>query len=311
MKISIDSQMQAIIKEWVATMVSERHLAKLTTNAYVTDLFYFIAFINQHRGTIVTADVLQKLELNDMRAWLAHRNANSHQPTSNFRAVSALKNFFRYLQKIKAAENTAIFALKLGKNPKPLPKALAKDTALIAVEMIETIPSQDWLAKRDRAILMLLYGLGLRISEALNLNYRDWHAQNAEYITVLGKGGKQRNLPVLPKVKQAVNEYLESCPFNLHDGSIFIGAQGKALNPDVFRRQVRKLRGMMAIPNFASPHSFRHSFATHLLGAGGDLRMIQELLGHSNLSTTQRYTKVDTDTLITTYKILHPGSIGS
>lgn len=307
MKISIDGQVQAIIKEWFNSLVLERGLSQLTGNAYLSDLFYFLSFINQHQGHIINLDLLKKLEVNDMRAWLAQRNSSDHQTTSNARAISALKNFFRYLQKHNLVENTAIFSIKLGKHNKPLPKALAKETALAAVVAIETIPLKDWVAKRDVAILMLLYGLGLRISEALSLTLSDWQAQQGEFITVSGKGKKQRNLPVLPKVRQAVYEYINNCPYDLQSGPLFLGAMGNPLNPDVFRRQVRQLRGCMSIPSFASPHSFRHSFATHLLGEGGDLRTIQELLGHENLSTTQRYTKVDSDTLMASYIQFHPG----
>jgi len=307
MKISIDGPVQTIIKSWYNNLTLQRGLSPLTGNAYLSDLFYFLSFINNHLGETINLEVLKKLEINDMRAWLAQRNSSDHQTTSNARAISALKNFFRYLQKNYQVENTAIFSIKLGKHSAPLPKALARETALAAVAAIESIPLKDWVAKRDVAILMLLYGLGLRISEALNLTLSDWNAQHAEFITVSGKGKKQRNLPVLPKVRLAVSDYINNCPYNINSGPIFLGSLGGPLNPDVFRRQVRQLRGVMSIPSFASPHSFRHSFATHLLGEGGDLRTIQELLGHENLSTTQRYTKVDSDTLMASYLQFHPG----
>lgn len=307
MKISIDTAVQSVIRNWFDSLNLEHGLSNLTSGAYLTDLFYFLSFINQHYGTLVDLEMLKKLEINDLRAWLAYRNSTDHKTTSNARAISALKSFFRYLKKYNLVDNTAVFSIKLGKQDKPLPKALTKETALAAIDVIETIPLKDWVAKRDIAILMLLYGLGLRISEALSLTLSDWNAQQGEFITVSGKGKKQRNLPVLVKVRQAVNTYISNCPYDLQTGPIFLGAMGGPLNQDVFRRHIRKLRGEMSIPSFATPHSFRHSFATHLLGEGGDLRMIQELLGHENLSTTQRYTKVDSSTIMAAYIQFHPG----
>lgn len=308
MKISIDPRIQIILKDWLKSLTLERNLSSLTASSYLSDVFYFISFMNTHLGTTMKLDTLDKLTVNDLRAWLAERNATGHQSTSNSRAISALKNFFRYLKKSHGLDNTSVFSIKLGRVTKPLPKALARETALAALDVIESIPVENWVGKRNVAILMLMYGLGLRISEALGVTLDDWTAHNGEFLMVMGKGKKQRNLPVLPKVKQAVLEYINSCPYDISKGRMFLGVSGKELNPDVFRRDVRNLRGCMSIPNFATPHSFRHSFATHLLSEGGDLRMIQELLGHENLSTTQRYTKVDSDTLMASYLQFHPGS---
>ena len=308
MKISIDPQIQIILKEWLKSLTLERNLSNLTASSYLSDIFYFISFMNAHLGTIMKLDTLENLTVNDIRAWLAERNATGHQSTSNSRAISALKNLFRYLKRAHGLDNTAVFSIKLGRVTKPLPKALARETALAAVVNIESIPVENWVGTRNVAILMLMYGLGLRISEALNITLDDWNAHNGQFLIVMGKGKKQRSLPVLPRVKQSVLKYIESCPYDITTGPIFLGASGKELNPDVFRRDVRNLRGYMSIPSFATPHSFRHSFATHLLSEGGDLRMIQELLGHENLSTTQRYTKVDSDTLMASYLQFHPGS---
>jgi integrase/recombinase XerC len=307
-KISINSDLQFAIKHWVEGLQLEKGLSTLTVNAYLSDLFYFLAFITTHLGTPINLDVTASLQLSDFRAWLADRNLNEHQTTSNARALSAIKNFFRFLQRRYDINNTALFNLKLGKFNKPLPRALTVESAMSSLEKISEFEAPNWLIKRDIAILMLLYGLGLRISEALNLTFSTWREQNGEFIRIEGKGRKQRNLPLIPVVKDAVESYLASCPFPIHDAEIFLGERGMPLNPDVFRRNIRKIRDMITIPLHASPHSFRHSFATHLLAAGGDLRTIQELLGHENLSTTQRYTKIDSKTLMADYSKFHPGA---
>ena len=199
-----------------------------------------------------------------------------------------------------------IWFKKILKNYKPLPKGLSLDEAVEATQLIENISKKRWIGLRDKAILMLLYGCGLRISEALSLKESSFQ-DNHQKLIVKGKGQKERMIPLLPQVAESIHQYLESCPHEITE-EIFVGASGKKLNPDVFRSNLRELKKSMGLPDYASPHAFRHSFATHLLNQSGDLRTIQVLLGHQSLSTTQKYTKLDINNLIDSYSSFHPKS---
>lgn len=276
-----------------------------TVVAYQIDLGDFFGFLQGHLGGEVTLEGLKGLAQRDMRSWLAYRVGKGMAATSNARALSSVKSLFRYLQRQGMVENPAVFAVRSPKRGKPIPKALSGEQADAAVESIADLQQEDWVGKRDLAILLLLYGCGLRIGEALSLTRGD--VPKGDVLTVVGKGNKQRMVPVLPVVRRAIAEYLKACPFGSEkEDALFVGVRGKALAPAVFQRQMQVLRRSIGLEETATPHAMRHSFATHLLAAGGDLRAIQELLGHASLSTTQRYTKVDTARLAEAYAGAHP-----
>jgi integrase/recombinase XerC len=220
---------------------------------------------------------------------------------TNARAVASLRSFYRYLQRHYGIENPAALTLRAPRRSPPLPKAVSVKESLAAVQMIADYQQEPWVGLRDRTLLGLLYGAGLRISEALNLTRGDLAG---ETLRIRGKGNKERLVPLLPAVKNALEEYLAACPWQSE--IVFYGLRGKRLQPAVFSKQLRILRNAIGLPESTTPHAFRHSFATHLLAEGGDLRSIQELLGHSSLTTTQRYTKVDTERLLSAYSLAHP-----
>lgn len=287
---------------WQGWLRDVKRAARHTLISYENDLGHFIAFLSGHLGGKVGLSHLEKLEARDFRAWLASRSGE-YEATSNARALSTVKNFYRFLLKNHGVENAAIFHLRSPKLKKPLPKAITQDQAGQAMESLAE--GESWTQKRDLALLTLIYGCGLRISEALSLRYGD--RPQGETLTITGKGNKQRQVPVLPIVRQALEEYIAACPHTLGaSGPLFLGKRGKALDPAMFQLALRKLRARLNLPETTTPHAFRHSFATHLLSAGGDLRSIQELLGHASLSTTQRYTHVDKERLLKAYKNAHP-----
>ena len=304
--IKIAKELQTIIEEWLGYLKNNLGYSIYTLNAYVTDLFYFLNFIHNHYQEPVSISVVSNLQIQDFRAWFAARKKNNVKTVSNARALSVIRNFYKYLKTKRHIDNKNVFAIKILKNAKTLPKGLPLDATIEAIRAIENLPKQRWVGLRDKAVLMLLYGCGLRISEVLSLYYKNFK-DNMTQLVVKGKGNKDRMVPVLPQVKRALNEYISACPHELNNG-IFVGVSGKKLNPNVFRSNLRELKKSLGLPEYTSPHAFRHSFATHLLNQDGDLRTIQELLGHKNLSTTQRYTKVDVHNLMYAYSSFHPKS---
>lgn len=300
------SDAQSQCDAWLGELETLRRYSPNTLVAYRHDLEHFFAFLQMHTGGTADVKTLRRLELGDYRSWLAARVAEGLSATSNARALAAAKHFFRYLHRLELADATAILALRTPKRPPPLPKAVAEQQALKAVDMVGGQAKAPWIAARDAALLTLIYGTGLRISEALSLRKSD---ASAESLTITGKGNKQRMVPILPQVRDALQRYLSLCPHHAASGEnapLFVGARGEKLQAAVFQRIVARLRGALGLPDSATPHAFRHSFATHLLGAGGDLRSIQELLGHASLSTTQRYTKVDRERLLGAFTDAHP-----
>jgi len=299
----------AAVEAWQDWLRHERRSAENTILSYERDLRGFLVFLTEHLGYPPGLGELAKLSAMDFRGYLAKRNNDGLSRTSTARAVSTLKNFFRFLERRDLAENAAIHALRPQKIPKSVPKALSPEDALEAVGTIQELSDEPWVGKRDRAFLALLYGCGLRISEALGLNRGQLPTNGAavDSIRVMGKGSKERLVPVLPVVFQAIGDYLAACPFDLKDDDpLFIGVRGKRLNPGVAQKQVRMVRKLLRLPETATPHAMRHSFATHLLAGGGDLRTIQELLGHASLTSTQRYTDVDAAHLTSVYDQAHP-----
>ncbi len=293
-----------LIADWLNYLARVRGMSRHTVTAYGADLRQFLEFLQEHLGGAPALRDLKNLEAQDMRAWLASR-AGEYDAASTARALSSVKNFYRWMEKQGRGGNAAVLALRSPKLKKALPKAVAQPLALEAAAHIGDLQQAHWGGLRVLALLTLIDGSGLRISEALSLTRG--MLEGAEMLTITGKGSKQRVVPVLPVVREAFSAYLAACPHVLEKSSpAFIGQKKKALNPAIFQKQVRLLRDRLGLPESATPHAFRHSFATHLLSNGGDLRSIQELLGHASLSTTQRYTHVDKARLLAAYKSAHP-----
>jgi integrase/recombinase XerC len=306
-KISFAAEATALkaIEEWRRWMVVERNCSDHTVDAYSRDLSAFFKYLSAHLGFLPDLSDLRSLSTTDFRGYLAKRHNKGLSHTSTSRAISTLRNFFKFLDRSDLVHNAAIKTIKTPKLPRSIPKPLSQIEAKEALTVIGKLHNTPWIAARDIAILTLLYGCGLRISEALNLNVEDVPIEDAMVIT--GKGNKQRVVPVLPIVLKSISYYQKLYPKHLEKtGPLFVGAQGARVNAGVIQRQVRKLREMLGLPATATPHALRHSFATHLLARGGDLRTIQELLGHESLSTTQRYTEVDQERLIEVYQNSHP-----
>lgn len=302
-QLPVTDELAQAIAEWQSWLKDIKRASKHTAVSYQNDLGHFFRFLSGYYGGKLKLAALEKLEPRDIRSWLASR-LNEYEPASTARALSTVKSFFRWLEKQNKIKNEAIFHVRSPKLKKAVPKALAEEQSEAALAAIGSQHEQEWLNKRDLALLTLIYGCGLRISEALAVTPKD---VEGDTIRITGKGNKQRQVPVLPIVKTAVEEYIASCPYKMTASSpLFFGARGKKLDAAIFQRELKKLRAAIGLPDSATPHAFRHSFATHLLSAGGDLRSIQELLGHASLSTTQRYTHVDTKRLMDAYKSAHP-----
>jgi integrase/recombinase XerC len=275
-----------------------------TVVAYRADIDHFRHFMSEHMGEAVTTKLLAALDVRDIRAWLASR-AGQYDTSSNARALSSVKSFFRYLEKQGKLKNAAIFHIRGPKRKQIVPKALSELQSGQALELMGTQHEEAWVNARDAALLTLIYGCGLRISEALSLRYAD--IPTGDSLTITGKGNKQRMVPVLSAVHEAIAQYVQLCPHTFAANTpLFLGVRGKALDPAIFQGVVRRVRHQLGLPESVTPHAFRHSFATHLLASGGDLRSIQELLGHASLSTTQRYTHVDAQRLLAAYEKAHP-----
>ena len=287
----------------------ERRFSPHTVGAYEGDIGAFLVFLAGHRGHAVTLLDLAEAGLSDFRGWLASRAARGAAATSRARAVSAIRNFYRWLDRSGVLHNPAISALGTPKLPRSIPKPIAIDDAAALLDSAETFVDEPWIGLRDRALFTLLYGCGLRISEGLSLGRNVLPLGDS--LAVLGKGRKERLVPVLPAVAQAIEAYIAACPYKGgRDMPLFLGAKGKRLDPAVAQAAMRSLRRQLQLPDSATPHALRHSFATHLLASGGDLRAIQELLGHASLSTTQRYTEVETERMMAVYQGAHPRARG-
>jgi len=300
--------LQNALGQWLSWLTHERRVADLTRAAYARDIGQFLAFLARHQGELPHLSTLAKLNRGDFRAWMAARQADRIEARSLARALSALKNLFRFLGRRGLGANGAIATLRAPKLPRAVPKPLTVGEALETIDAVASLQEVDWIGKRDAAILILLYGAGLRIGEAVSLNRRDLPMKGeACTLTITGKGRKTRIVPLLPEVVAAVRDYLAACPWGgTGSDPLFMGAKGGRLSPRLVQKAMQTLRLALGLPETATPHALRHSFATHLLGAGGDLRAIQELLGHASLSTTQRYTDVDAQHLLQVYQAAHP-----
>jgi len=295
---------------WLEQLASERRAAALTLEAYGRDIRQFFAFLTDHLGGEPGLDDLARLDARDFRAFLAARRRDGIAGRSLARSLSAIRSLFRYLHRTGKADNAALSTLRTPKIGRGLPKALSVDAAVRMVADEPAVHSDGtptWIRLRDVAVLTLLYGSGLRLSEALSLNRSDAPVAGRDTLRITGKGGRTRLVPVLDVAREAIAAYLESCPWRLGpDAPLFVGARGGRLSPRMVQLAMQRLRGALGLPETATPHALRHSFATHLLAAGADLRAIQELLGHASLSTTQIYTEVDHSHLLGTYERAHP-----
>jgi integrase/recombinase XerC len=308
--VCADESLTLAMTQWLAHLRAERRLSPKTLEAYARDLRQCLRFLCDHWGERVSVARFAALEAADIRAFMAMRRADDIASRSLMRALAGLRSFGRFLEregKGKVGALSAIRAPKIGKSlPKPLPMDSAKrlaDADERAGEARET-----WVLARDAAVMALLYGSGLRISEALGLRRREVpRPGEGDVLVVTGKGNKTRMVPVLHNVLQLIDDYAGLCPYPLPaDGPIFLGAKGGPLSPRIIQLAMERLRGALGLPDSATPHALRHSFATHLLSRGGDLRAIQELLGHSSLSTTQIYTGIDSERLLEVYAAAHP-----
>jgi integrase/recombinase XerC len=298
------------LARWLSYLAAERRMSPKTCEAYQRDALQFLAFLSQHFGARVSLARFGKLSPQDVRAFMAARRSTGVASRSLMRALAGMRSFARFLErdgKGRVAALASVRAPKVAKTlPKPLSVSAAKQVSDADVRAGEE--REPWVLARDAAVLALLYGSGLRISEALGLTRGAVpEPGKGDVIVVNGKGNKSRMVPVLQPVLQLIADYVKACPYDLPaDKPLFVGARGGPLSPRILQLVMERLRGALSLPDTATPHALRHSFATHLLARGGDLRAIQELLGHASLSTTQIYTGVDSERLLEVYKTAHP-----
>lgn len=304
-KYSID--LTNIINNWQEYLRSNRNYSNNTISSYLNDLENFLDFISKYHSCKASFDLIKKSDIRSLRSWMSERVKKEYSTISNARALSSIKNFFRFLEKKHDIKSHYIFTLQPPKKPKPLPKALSQKEAKISLESLDILGSQEWIHYRNKALLTLIYASGLRISEALSITKK--HLDDEEFIKITGKGNKERLIPWISQSRLLIQQYLSVLPYHIEDNHpIFRGQKGGPLNRSVFNKELIKLRRILALPEHLSSHSFRHSFATHLLENGADLRSIQSLLGHESLSSTQRYTKINKSYLEDVYFKTHPES---
>ena len=300
-----ESSFAELLQSWIESREAVSGVSQSTVRSYRHDVAGFLGFLIEYRGGALDIEAIKDVGLRDMRAWMARERGRGISPRSLARELSAVKNFYRWLAIREGIEPTAVLSVRVPRFQKSLPRPLSVEAAHEVIGFVGKSEGERWVAARDMAVILLLYGCGLRISETLGLRRSD--APLADVIKICGKGGKERIVPVISVVRNAVDSYLDLCPFSLGPGSsLFVGKRGGALNQRIVRRVMKNARSGLGLPSSATPHALRHSFATHLLEASGDLRAIQELLGHSSLSTTQNYTAVEQTQLIDMYNRAHP-----
>jgi integrase/recombinase XerC len=294
------------VDDWLASLAHERGAAANTVAAYRRDLEQFADWLESDLGRAPGTTDLASLDGKRFRAFMAARRRGGLSSRSLARTISALRAFFRWLEAQEVARNRSLLQVAMPRIPHGIPKPLTVEKAGAVVDGGGGA-DLDWVMARDAAVLLLLYGSGLRISEALGLRRKDAPLAGRDVLRISGKGGKERIVPVLPVTQRAIDRYITLCPYLLAaDGPLFLGAKGGPLSPRIVQLVMERLRGVLGLPDSATPHALRHSFATHLLSAGADLRQIQELLGHASLSTTQVYTEVDRERLLAVYDKAHP-----
>jgi integrase/recombinase XerC len=298
------------LTRWLAHLSAERRMSGKTVEAYARDAGQFLAFMAEHLGGTPSLKGLAALEPRDVRAFMASRRGEGIAARSLMRSLAGTRSFARFLERNGKGKVGALSAVRAPKIARTLPKPLAVSSAksLADADLRAGEEHEPWVLARDAAVLALLYGSGLRIAEALSLTRGEVpEPGKGDVLTVTGKGGKTRMVPVLRPVLQLIADYAALCPYDLPPGkALFRGAKGGPLSPRIIQLAMARLRGALGLPESATPHALRHSFATHLLARGGDLRAIQELLGHASLSTTQIYTAVDTERLMDAYRAAHP-----
>ena len=301
----ISPALGAALAQWLAQLAALEGAAVNTIEAYRRDVARYLKFLSAHRGGAEGIAQIASTTQSDLRAWMAEERARGLSARSLSRALSAVKGFTAWAADRTGADATTVLSARGPKFRRKLPRPLSEDGAAAILTEIGSDAREDWIAARDTAIATLLYGLGLRISEALSLTGADHPLP--ETLRITGKGGKTRPVPVIPAAAEAVADYVRRCPFDLtaHE-PLFRGARGGPVNPRLIQGAMERARLRLGLPASATPHALRHSFATHLLSAGGDLRAIQELLGHASLSTTQAYTAVDAARLMEVYEKSHP-----
>jgi integrase/recombinase XerC len=293
-----------LVADWLAVLRHHRRLSPHTLRAYDDDVGRFVTFFAKHSGGPVTVAVLRTLRPADVRAFITVRRSEGLGPRGVQRAIAALRSFYRHLERAKITDSTAVRAVRSPKIPHTLPRPLSEPDALRVIGAAGE-DRRKWMAARNAALMTLLYGTGLRISEAMALKRSD--AELGERLTIVGKGGKQRIVPVIQAVREAIAVYIRSCPFDPgKNGALFLSPKGAPMTPREAQRLMQELRARLGLSSTATPHALRHSFATHLLQNGGDLRAVQELLGHASLSTTQKYTEVEERRVLAIYETAHP-----
>lgn len=305
-KYQAEPEVLEIIKRWQGWLKNERRYSEHTLDAYFRDLSDFFIYLNQRLEHLPNLSDISQIDIRGFRGYISARASRHLDKTTLARNISGLKNFYRWLDDNDIIKNSAISIVSSPKLPKSLPKALDIEDTFNVIESTKEFSKDLWQGLRDTAVFTLLYGCGLRISEALSLNIGDINPHN-DFVRIRGKGNKERIVPLLPIIINAVDDYLAKCPYKMRVGEpLFLGARGERLSPRIIQRQLQKIRIYLGLPESLTPHALRHSFATHLLAEGTDLRSIQELLGHSSLTTTQRYTDVQIDTLTKEYNKAHP-----
>lgn len=297
----------ALLQHWIAHLRDERRFAANSVEAYERDVAAFLGFLQGHLGGEPSAHDLAHLEPRDLRAYLAHRrqDPDALADRSISRALAAIRSFYRYLERRHGVANARLALVRGPKLKRPLPRPVSEGAARDLIVEANDTASQDWIGARDAALITLLYAAGLRISEALALTGADLPLP--DMLRVVGKGSKERIVPLLPAARQAVERYAALCPYALtEDAPLFRAVRGGALSPRMAQDLMQRLRGRLGLPSSATPHALRHAFATHLLANGGDLRAIQDLLGHESLSTTQTYASVEAKKILQLYRRAHP-----
>ncbi|HVZ12892.1 MAG TPA: tyrosine recombinase XerC [Bauldia sp.] len=305
--ISAAPDLADALTRWRRHLGAERRLSPKTLEAYGRDAAQFLTFLTRHLGAPPNLADFRALATTDIRAFMAARRNDGVSSRTLARGIAGVRSLVTFLEREGSANGAALRAIRPPRAKKSLPKPLAPDAAKAMADSDSSLADEPWIAARDAAVLALLYGAGLRISEALGLTRAEAPVTEGAALRVRGKGGKERVVPVLPAVSAAIAAYLALCPYvTRSDSALFVGTKGGPLSPRIVQRAMAKMRGALGLPETATPHALRHSFATHLLANGGDLRTIQELLGHASLSTTQVYTAVDSERLMEAYRAAHP-----
>lgn len=297
--------LEKALRDWLDWLRHEKHVSRHTLRAYAADVGHFVSFLMQHKGINPGLNDLSDAGIRDFRSWLSRKAMDGASNASRARSLSGVKNLLGWLDRQGIMHNAAIRTVRSPKKPHKLPRPLHEKQALDVLQSAGLHAKEDWISHRDRALFTLLYGCGLRIDEALSLNMADMPHDGV--LRVVGKGRKVREIPVIEIVEKMLREYLDVLPFGaVADEPLFRGSRGGRLNQGVAQKSMRSLRATLGLPENATPHALRHSFATHLLQNGANLREIQELLGHASLSTTQRYTEMNADEMLKVYKAAHP-----